>query len=385
MTEAPPRVLVDATAVPANRGGVGRYVDELLPRLVSEGGDIVVICQQRDGEHYADLVGADRVRCAPRWASSVPARLVWEQLGLPVRARAARAEVIHSPHYTMPLATRVPVVVTMHDVTFFTDPGVHLPVKSRFFRAWIRISLRLARRTVTPSAATRDELVRVAGADPARIDVAPLGVDRSQFHRPAAAEVSRVREALGLGDTQYVAFLGTLEPRKNVSALIRAWIRVSAGRSEPPVLVLAGGRGWDDEVDRAAEEVPAGLRLVRAGYLPLEDLSGLLGGAAVVAYPSHGEGFGLPVLEAMACGAAVLTTRRLALPEVGGDAVSYTGTTVAEIEHELAALLDDPALRQTRSAAALARATGFTWAACARTHLASYARARLKGYARTDR
>jgi len=373
--EAPPCVLVDATAVPADRGGVGRYVDELLPELVAAGGDVRVVCQQRDTEHYAELVGPRRVRSAPGWAASVAGRLLWEQLRLPAEARAVQADVLHCPHYTMPLAARLPVVVTLHDATFFTDPEVHLPVKARFFRTWTRVSLRRARRSITPSAATRDELVRVAGARADRIDVVHHGVDHARFAPPSPEQAALARAAAGAGDGGYVAFLGTLEPRKNVPALIRAWVRACAGRSEPPALVLAGGRGWDDEIDRAAAEVPAGLRLLRPGYVPLEHLAGLLGGADVVAYPSRGEGFGLPVLEAMACGVAVLTTRRLALPEVGGDAVAYCEPDVADIERGLRALLDDPAERARLAGIAVTRAGSFTWAAAARGHLAGYARA----------
>ena len=107
--------------------------------------------------------------------------------------------------------------------------------------------------------------------------------------------------------------------------LIRGWVAAVADRPDPPALVIAGGQGHDDEIDQAVAEVPAHLRLLRPGYLRFADLPGFLGGALVAAYPSYGEGFGLPVLEAMACGAPVLTTPRLSLPEVGGDAVAYTG------------------------------------------------------------
>jgi glycosyltransferase involved in cell wall biosynthesis len=143
----------------------------------------------------------------------------------------------------------------------------------------------------------------------------------------------------------------------------------------PPALVLAGGAGWDRELDAAVAAVPSGLRLLRPGYLPLADLPGLLGAAAVVAYPSLGEGFGLPVLEAMACGAAVLTTRRLALPEVGGDAVAYTEPDAASIADALGRLLSDPELREHLSRAGVARAQRFSWAACAEAHLHGYEQA----------
>jgi glycosyltransferase involved in cell wall biosynthesis len=191
---------------------------------------------------------------------------------------------------------------------------------------------------------------------------------------PTHADKARVAARLGLHGS-YVAFLGVLEPRKNVPNLIRGWVEAVSWRDDPPALVLAGGTGWDDDVDAAISEVPSHLRVVRPGYLRFADLPGFLGGATVVAFPSHGEGFGLPVLEAMACGTPVLTTQRLSLPEVGGDAVAYTEPDWQSIGSALSALLDDSGRRQQLSDAALARSREFTWAASAEAHLASYARA----------
>src|SRR6476661_4982710 len=149
-----PRILVDATAVPANRGGVGRYVDQLIPALDALGADLVVVCQQRDLGHYRELAPSGHVVAAPARVTGRPARLVWEQTGLPGLARRHGADVIHSPHYTMPLRSRVPVVTTLHDATFFTHPDVHQPVKRAFFRFWTRASLRRAARSIVPSEAT---------------------------------------------------------------------------------------------------------------------------------------------------------------------------------------------------------------------------------------
>ncbi len=369
------RVLVDASAVPADRGGVGRYVDGLIEALGRAEADLAVACQRADAERYGRMAPHAQIVAGPAAISHRPARLAWEQTGLPLVAQQVNAALVHSPHYTMPLRAGRPVVVTIHDATFFTDPDLHTAVKGTFFRSAMRTALRRADRVIVPSKATRDELIRILDADPTKIDVAYHGVDTTIFRPPSESEVARVSARLGLHDTPYVAFLGALEPRKNVSALIQGWTKSMRGRQDQPALILAGGVGWDDDVDRAVAAVPPPLRVVRPGYLRFTDLPGFLGGATVVAYPSRGEGFGLPVLEAMACGAPVLTTHRLSLPEVGGDAVAYTEPDVDAIAASLAALLDDPDRRRQLSAAGVARAAEFTWEASAEAHLASYARA----------
>jgi glycosyltransferase involved in cell wall biosynthesis len=369
-----PRVLVDATAVPADRGAHGRYVDGLVCALGAAGADLAVACQRADEERYGRLVPGARVVAAPPAIAHRPARLAWEQSGLPLVAQQVGADVIHSPHYSMPLRPGVPIVVTVHDLTFFTDPDAHSPLAATFYKAAIRTSARRATRLIVPSKATRDELVRVLGTDPTSIDVAYHGVDHNLFQRPDQAKLEQVGSRLGLHGQPYVAYLGTLETRKNVPALIEGWAAAVADLSQPPALVLAGGSGWSDEVDDAVAAVPAHLRLVRPGYLHANDLPGYFGGALVVAFPSIGEGFRLPVLEAMACGAPVLTTHRTSLPEVGGDAVAYTEPDAAAITTALGALLADADRRTALGGAGYDRAREFTWAASAEAHLISYER-----------
>ncbi len=371
-----PRVLFDATSVPADRGGVGRYVDGLLGALAARTDvDLAVVCQRTDSERYARILPDASVVAAPAAVNHRPARLAWEQTGLPLLAQQLGAKVLHSPFYTCPLRASCPVTVTVHDATFFTEPEHYDKSRRTFFRSAIKTSLRRASRVIVPSKATRDELIRLLDADPTRVDVAYHGVDSSAFHLPSPEEKARVRARLGLGDTSYIAFLGAKEPRKNVPNLIRGWAAAVADRPSPPALVIAGGQGHDDDIDQAVAVVPGHLRLLRPGYLRFADLPGYLGGALVAAYPSYGEGFGLPVLEAMACGAPVLTTPRLSLPEVGGDAVAYTGPDSDDIARELRALLDDEPRRTALARAGLARAKEFTWDSSAEVHLAAWARA----------
>ncbi|MEO3859233.1 glycosyltransferase family 1 protein [Acrocarpospora sp. B8E8] len=374
-----PRVLVDAAAVPADRGALIRYVDGLLAALHQAGADLAVVCQRADAERYRRMAPSAQILPGPPAITNRGARLVWEQTGMPVLAQQAGAQVIHSPSYSIPIGAGVPSVVTVHDVTWFTEPECQGPAKASYLRSATRTAVRGASRVIVPSKATRDELIRVLGADPTRIDVAYHGVDPALFHRPSEAEVRRVSERLGLHGYPYVASLGTLAPRKNVPNLVRGFAQAVQDLAEPPALVLAGGlieaSGGDAEVDEAVRELPAGVRVVRTGYLPFSDLAGFYGGALVAAFPSRVEGFGMPVLEAMACGAAVLTTRRTSLPEVGGDAVAYTEPDATSIGAALRTLLDSPERRAALGEAGAARSREFTWAASAEAHLVSYHRA----------
>lgn len=368
-----PRVLLDATAIPADRGGVGRYVDGLVGAYSHP---LAIVCRPPDVELFRRIAPHAETIAAPSWIGRAPLRLIWEQFALPGIARRVGADVIHSPHYTTTLLTRMPRVVTFHDATFFSDPAVHGRVKRVFFRAWIRLSSRVAD-LVVPSAATESELRRYVRPH-SPVTVAPHGVDRAIFHPPTEQEVAAFAARLHVDDDGWIAFLGTLEPRKNVPALIAALDVVAGHRARAglstPELLLAGAAGWDREVDGAIARASSA-RVRRTGYLPLGELPALLGGAALVAYPSLGEGFGLPVLEAMSVGAAVLTTPRLALPEVGGDTVAYSEPDEASLVTAITALLDAPDRRAELGELAQTRAATFTWARCAELHASAFAAA----------
>ena len=367
------RVLVDATDVPTDRGALGRYVDGLIGALAGTGVNLAVACQLADQERYGRLAPAATIAPGPVALGHRSGRLAWEQSSLPLVAAQVGADVIHMPNYSMPLRPGLPTVVTIHDLAFYTDPEQYTPV-GMSLKSATRFAARQATRLIVPSNATRDELVRVLGVEQGRVDVASHGVDHRLFHRPDDAAVSRVTARLGLHGQPYVAFLGSLTPRNNATALVRGWSAAVADLANPPALVLAGG-GWSQELDAAVASVPSQLRLIRPGYLSFADLPGFLGGALVVAAPSRGEGFGLQVLEAMACGAAVLTTYRASLPVVGGAAVAYTEPEADAIAAALRSLLDDPQRRAVLAEAGYARAQEFTWAASAAAHVASYKRA----------
>lgn len=367
-------VLLDATALPRARGGVGRYVEGLVGSLDPERVALSIVLQARDRDYFAAAAPAAQIIALPSVFSARPLRLLWEQLGLPVLAARVSATVIHSPHYTYPLLSRRATVVTLHDATFFSDPSSHSALKRLFFRGWTRRAWRRAAGVVVPSAATASELSRFLGEPAQHATVAHHGVDISVFHPPTAAEITALRTLLGLAEHEHwIAFLGTIEPRKNVPNLLRAHRALwETDPQSTPTLIISGARGWDAEAARMLDELADGSGVREVGYLPVGSLSSLLGGAELVVYPSSGEGFGLPVLEAMSAGAAVLTTRRLALPEVGGDAVSYTETDVQTLRQSLSTLLDDDDARHRLAQRAIERASTFSWSACASAHESAY-------------
>ena len=371
-------VLVDGTAVPRELGGVGRYVEGVVSHLTDPALDVHLVVRPVHAEHFRAVAPDATVHTAPAWTDSVPLRFLWEQTGLPALGRRIGAQVLHSPHYTFPFGWRGGSVVTLHDATFFSNPEWHSRLKRTFFTWWSRRSLRSRPVVIVPSAATATEAARVVSGIRADVRVAPLGVDRAVFHEPSIAEVEDARIAATLPEgAPWIAFLGTIEPRKNITALLDAYATVRASRaaagSDTPWLVLSGARGWDESAIARLDALQPDDHVIEAGYLPLEDLAGYLGGAEFVVYPSLGEGFGLPVVEAMAAGACVLTTRRLSLPEVGGDAAVYTEPSAPALAEAMAALLDDPALVASHRAAALARADVFTWQATAAVHVDAYA------------
>ncbi len=365
-------LLIDGTAIPERLGGVGRYLEGLVSGLDELGASFALVLRREHVDHFRALAPSAKITVAPDWIRSRPLRFVWEQVGLPWLRLRARARVLHSPHYTFPLLAHRNVV-TLHDATFFSDPQAHSRIKRTFFRAWIRAALVARRVCIVPSAATAAALREHVDAVRSDVVVAHHGVDHTVFHEPTDAEVDRAAAHLGLDrDRGWIAFLGTIEPRKNVGPLVEAFRSLRRSRPDGPDLVVAGQRGWDTVAAAALDAVGPADGVHEAGYVPLESLPGLLGGATVVAYPSSAEGFGLPVLEAMSTGACVLTTDRTALPEVGGDAVAYTEPDASSIAAALLALVDAPERRAGLGRAAVDRAATFSWAATASRHLEAF-------------
>lgn len=287
-------------------------------------------------------------------------------------ALVGELDLLHGTHLSAPRLERARLVVTVQDASCLVVPEHHTRANVRLTIRETRRALSRAVRILVPSDATRRDLADRMGADPGKIRVVPLAA-RAIF-RPVVdpVRIRRTLERLGI-DRNYVLYAGALEPRKNLPALIEAFARDAARDGDGHLLVLAGPRGWMTEpIDKALARLPAA-RVRLTGYVTDAELAALYTACRAFVYPSFYEGFGLPPLEAMACGAPVIASNTSSLPEVTGDAAlpvdprDIDGLTAA-----IARVLEDSEFRASLRARGLARSRLFSWDETARKTLAVY-------------
>ncbi len=370
------RVAVDVSAVPARPVGAGVYTVALVAGLGAAAEvDLHLVARTDDASRWEDIApGAVVHASAP---TRRPLRLAWEQLSAPGVGAAIETDVWHGPHYTLPLRVDAPAVVTVHDLTFFEHPEWHERSKVAYFRRMIRAAVRRADVVVCVSAYTEARL-RAHCSPRGDVVVVPHGVDHARFHPATADTTTRDLDLLGRYGIAppYIAFSGTIEPRKNLPALVHAFARMA--RTEPDLrLVLAGGNGWGaDDVRAAIASSGVATHIQRPGYLDDDTLTALFRQAVAVVYPSLEEGFGLPALEALACGTPLVSTRGSAVEEMVGDAaLLVTPGDVDALADALARITGDTGLRARLRTDGLARAATFTWERSVAGHLDAYRRA----------
>jgi glycosyltransferase involved in cell wall biosynthesis len=306
--------------------------------------------------------------------------MIWVQTTLSRRAREWGADVLLGALTIGPVLGDLPFVSVVHDLTPLTNPEWHrLRTLVGFVPLWGNTAQRAAR-LICVSEATARELRLLYPETRERVRVVPNGVDPAFTPGADAAALDETRR-LHAGGRPYILYLGTLEPRKNVGILVEACERIWSRRADRPDLVLAGGAGWKTSglLDRI-ERSPFRQRIHTPGYAAGRTARDLYQAAEVFVYPSLAEGFGLPVLEAMACGIPVVASTAEALREVAGDAALFADPgDAAGFADAIERVFDDPATRERLHAAGLLQAAKFSWGACARGTAAVLAEAASEG------
>ncbi len=350
------KVALDISHTRIARDGTAVYIEELLPALHRVAPDAQLVTPG-----YAPCFGrAHRVLRA--W-DTLWRETIWTQYQLPRDARAAGAEVLHVPGVHAPFRPPCPMVLTIYDL--------HCSQHPEDYNRWHgashtycqdRVVYRAARIIAISEHVRHAVLARYPDLDAQRVVAIPLGVN-ARFRTLAPEALAAVREKYELS-RPFVLSVATLAPHKNLDRLVAAFAQIAG--QVPHDLVLAGGGGWRYSLARASREAGLGARLRHVGFVPAADLPALYNAAAVFAFPSLYEGFGLPPLEAMACGTPVVTSNVTSLPEVVGDAaLKVDPYSTAAIAQGLLDLIRTPALRADLVAQGRQRAAAFTWDRCA--------------------
>ena len=308
--------------------------------------------------------------------SVTPIRIAWEQLVQPWTLSLVRADLAHEPLLVTPVLSSCPAVVTIHDLSFARFPRLFRPANRLYLTLMTRLSARRARRFIAVSAYTASESQRLLGIPRGRIDVVYHGVDPA-FRPLLTEQIEAFRRRAELPQ-RFVLCVGTLEPRKNHIRLVEAFARV---RERAVKLVLVGGKGWlYDELFGRVEALGMSGDVVFPGYVANDDLPLWYNAAVAFAYPSLYEGFGMPVLEAQACGTPVLTSTASSLPEAAGDgALMVDAHDIDAMAEALDRILTDEPLRRDLRERGLAHARQFTWEKTARETASVYRRTIAEG------
>ena len=368
-----PQIYIDVSPAVHSRAGLGRYAESLAGALVRQTPGRFALFYNATGRPRA-LPGLEGVPRRSVRLGYKPWRMaVWlgQLAGIGFDRLLPHAELYHATeHLLMPLH-RVPTVLTVHDLIFKLFPRYHKRLNYWFLNAAMPLFVQRADAVIAISQATRRDLITHYGTPPEKITVV-YEAAAPGFRPPTPKAVAAVRARYGLPE-RFLLTVGTIEPRKNLVRLLKALVRLRRDDSDLH-LVVVGSRGWLYE-DFFRRRTELGLEDVvhLPGYVPDEDLPAVYGAATVVVMPSLYEGFGLPVLEAMACGVPVVSSRAASLPEIGGEAARYFDpTNVEEMAAVLAQVLRDTDLRAEMRAAGLEQAARFSWERTARETMAVY-------------
>ncbi|MCC7367571.1 MAG: glycosyltransferase family 4 protein [Chloroflexi bacterium] len=377
----PLKIAIDYTSAINQNAGIGRFVRSLVRSVVArDTTDSFLLMHATPNPGRAAVYPAGQriskrvLRVNERWMNILWHRL---QVPLPVDWLTGPVDIYHSPDFVMPPVRAAKSILTVHDLAFLLYPECADARLRAYLERTVPRSVQRADYVVADSENTRNDVICLLGMPAERVTVVPGGVDPSFQPVTDPARIAAFRQSIGLDEsTPYILFVGVIEPRKNLVGLIEAFDLLKARRQLPHKLVVVGRRGWlSDGTMQRADRSPYRNDIVFPGFIPDGELATLYSAAESFAFPSHYEGFGLPVLEAMACGTPVVASRASSLPEVVGDAGMQVDPDDTErLASALELLALNPEMRADFSARGLERAATFTWEAAADVMIDVYRR-----------
>ena len=363
----PLRIAFDGTALYGRYGGVAYALWNLLAALRDEDREnFYTVFVPRDGPTAAQLKRFNarfRFVRLPFCGGARLRRIAWQQLQLPRVLARGRFDVFHAPTYVAPLLSKTPLVLTVYDLIALDAPRFATRSNRLHYGALLAPSMRRARRIIAPSPLVRDAILRHGFAAKNRVRVVAPGVEAAFFRADDEAK-NRVRARYRLPE-RYLLFVGNFEPKKNLEMLLRALRDV---RNAPPLILAGGSRAWKNE----ARVLANNSRVLNIGYVARRDLPALYAACEAFVFPSLAEGFGLPVLEALASGAPTLASTRVPIPGLENAALLCDPTDARELAAQLQRVLSDEKLRAELRVAGPALAQTFSWRRAARETLQLY-------------
>ncbi len=354
------RIAIDASTI-STQGGPRTYVLGLLDAFFAKDDQNEYVVFYNDSNHIGRFPTASEIVLPGK---SPLARLWREHVLLPMRCRKEKIDLLHCPKSAIPLLSpHCPVVVTLHDLIPIKHPETEGRLAQLYWRMHIPRAARKSQFVITDSEHAKKEIMSEYSVSEDRIQVVPLGFDPVMSQQQPSPEVAQlVRDRYGIGEG-YILYVGTIQPRKNIQTLIEAYALLRDIIPMPPKMVIVGRKGWlyDDLFERIAA---LGLEefILFTGFVPDEDLPAIYTGAKVFSYLSLFEGFGLPPLEAMACGVPVVVSNTTSIPEVVGEAgITVEPTDVNAVAESLRKVLVDSALADSLREQGLLQAAKFSW------------------------
>jgi len=372
------KILIDFTQIPLKKVGVGVYAMSLLREIKNTESDEYFVVVLRDDREVADLLRERfffKIIYLNKIFRKLIFRFLFEQIYIPILILKNRINVVHSLHYSFPLLPmKVKKVVTLHDMTFFLYPNFHKKLNVFFFKNMIKASMVFCDKIICVSEATKNdviEILKIKESIREKIAVIPLGVDEPEEFFDEKNPIILLKNKLE--KQKYILFIGTIEPRKNIKSIIKAYSMLEKSYLDYK-LVIVGRKGWHyDGVYETVEELGLGDKIVFTDFVTDKEKNVLLSNCYLFVYPSFYEGFGIPVLEAMSFGIPTITSNISSMPEVAGDAgILINPLKVEEVANAMTLLLEDKSVYEDLKIKSLQQIKKFTWEKMAESTVKAY-------------